>query len=167
MSINKIIIKLLACFGISTLIGGCAPLFLPVDVAIPLDLSKAGNTAETEFKIFLEDQYELKLEFFSLTNWAPTDRDLLKFLGDRENNPGAIIPLKLLVVRLSDEGEKVIIDKEYFTKGVEGVGEKSIIRNLTILRLEAGNYKIRIENKKDFPELVDIRVLSHIFYFRR
>lgn len=92
---------------------------------------------------------------------------LILFLGGNAgwNGDGKTIPVKLWITKLDNKEKKIVLEKEYCTKRVKGVRGKSILRTLTAIDLEPGKYKIKIENKKDFQELSNVRVLLKVCYY--
>lgn len=160
---------MISTYGCSYLSYYGPPMLFPINTEVPIDLSKAGTTAEIEQKILFKDRYELYLRFFpSSTDNDSNEREweyLNSLIGSWRHGVGQIIPVKLLVIKLEGKKEKILIDKEYFTKNMRGINTNSISRRLTVLHLEPGKYKIKIENQKDFPELSNVRVLLKVCYY--
>ena len=135
----------------------CARVFLPVDAKIPLDLSKAGNSAEAEFQIWVEDDYVLELKCMTYVmgrDWDK-DNDIEKYLlGGQfgKRGAGAILPLHLTWVRLSGKKE----EKLYQVAGVRvgsSVSSKAIYGTIYHSHLKPGKYRLKITKLKDHPRL--------------
>ncbi len=168
MNTKEIFNKFLILTSIISFASGCSPVLFPVNVSIPIDISKEGSIAESEFNLWRDDQYEIELEFISLSNFAPNDKKLIDYLGGIINRTsGVTIPVQVIIAKINNENEIVVLNKEFQTKGISSVGEKFIIRNVTMIRLNSGKYKIKIINKNSNNELREIRVNLIIHYFRR
>ncbi|SJM93437.1 DUF5625 family protein [Crenothrix polyspora] len=136
----------------------------------PIALHKAGNVIETDFKIEQDDKISLKLRFF--VNDQPGDRNrLLDFLG-REAGIGfsvpqtVTVPLKIKIIKYTDVKKSVILNKTYTTTGLVSSGETTLDRLIDKLSITSGNYRIRIETIKDFPQLIDTKVQFKLYYIR-
>lgn len=139
----------------------------PFHVSMPIDLSRAGSVAEVVLNIQREDRYKFSLEFMSLKERAPIDTHLRTILGDLpyENPIGITIPIRMTIVKLQAKEQLPVIDKIFNTKGVSGIAEKTILRDFTVLSLQPGEYKLRIESIGDFPELTQVPITLNIIYF--
>lgn len=156
-----------AVCGLAALGSGCAPLLAPVHVEIPLDLSKVGNTAEAEFRTWVEDRYLLQMKIFSPTGNAWEDTVLDSYLGGFDaRKPGTNIPFHITVTKGRGKKEKVEYDQDVSTSGINGANRRAFYRTVDIIRLRPGRHRIRITNLTDHKPLQGVSVILHIYYFR-
>ena len=76
-----------------------APTFLPIDAELPMDLSREGTTAETTFRIWMEDLYRLRLDLSG-------GREVSRYVGGC-----ASVPVHFLLVRMDGQSDEVIKDR--------------------------------------------------------
>ena len=149
--------------------GACAPFFLPVDAKMSLDLSRAGDTAATEFQIRVEDDYVLELA--CMTGGGGEDAAAQYLMGgDFGGKPrlGAVLPLRLVLVRLSGRREEaVVVDRRTGTRAGSSVGAGAIYGVIAHLRLKPGKYRLTMTNLKDHPRLRYVPVEVFLRYDRR
>ena len=168
MNLKLILRKIIIAIGIASISSGCRPVLFPVNISLPVDLSRDGSTSDQEINLLFDDNYEIELQFHSSTNWAPGDKKLINYLGGESGNlSGVVIPVQIIIVKINDKNKKIIIDKLFKTKGISGIGEKSIIRKISAVQLNSGIYHVKIINKNNNVELSDVNARLVIHYFRR
>ena len=151
-------------------LGGCgfidpAPLFLPVHAELTMDLSQKGTTAETTFRIWVEDSYRLRLDL-------PGGREVYKYLGGGFSTPvrsiGASLPVHLSLVRLNGQTEEVIEDCDTAWGGVGVMSWSGSGYGLGAehFDLKPGKYRLRITNLKEHPQLQYAPAKFWVWYSR-
>lgn len=158
---TSFVIKL---FALSLLIflSGCSNTI----VKMPIDLYQAGNVAEANFEIPQDDRVALHLWFF--INDQPNDRSrLLDFLGNvLKPEKEVSIPLSVKLIKHVDSKESIILDKTYITTGLGRSSSARLTRLVDNLTLKKGDYRIRLETLKAFPQLTNTKTQFELYYIR-
>ncbi len=153
-----------AVCGLTALGSGCVEILAPVHVEIPLDLSKAGNTVEAEFRTWVEDIYSLELEFLSLTGDAIHSKELNGYLRDKGDKGGTIIPLHISIWKISGKDREIVHDMIVFTEGVSGETLEALQRDVTSFSLCPGKYQISVTNLENHKVPDGFKVLLFLHY---
>ncbi|MGE3612528.1 MAG: DUF5625 family protein [Sulfurimonas sp.] len=138
-------------------------------IAVPIDMSKAGNTAE----IVIRSDDSDKTRYFSLYfvmgvpgQYQITSKDWLeKFVG-HGSIEGTRTPVMLIIYSLEKDKESILfLNKTIEAGGTDSRGFKlngqNIIyanRWIDAIKLPQGKYHIKLENLQDFPELKEIEI---------
>jgi hypothetical protein len=154
MSIKSLFAKLL--IGIVPFLSGCSN--LPIEV--PIDLSKDGDTVEFEAVITKADNYDFMLHFYTPkrennpTTYKEEYNALYDFVGHGYNIGSQIIPIRVMIYKITKNDKELISDKTYDTKNQDGLAFKDtgdfLFRWITFRDFEKGKYFIRVENIKGF-----------------
>lgn len=150
-------------------LGGCgsyiAPMFLPVDAKLTMDLSQKGTTAETTFRIWVKDSYRLRLDL-------PGGREVYRYLGGDFSIParsiGASLPVHLTLTRLKGRTEEVIEDRDtaWGGVGIMSVSGSGYGLGFEYFDLKPGKYRLRITNLKEHPQLQYAPAKFSLWYLR-
>lgn len=142
------------------------PAFLPVDADMPIDLSKAGNTAEKEFRIWVQDDYRVQWQF--RTSGGVEDNEVHKYLlGESIQRLGVSIPVHLTLVRVESGGDSVFYDKDVTVQcNSLAPGGGFIFGNLIRLPLSPGKYRLKITSLQDHYRLQYVPTTVYITYVR-
>ena len=135
-------------------------------IKVPIDLHQAGSVVEVNFEIPQNDRVALHLWFF--VNEQLNDRDhLLDFLGYAVKPEKAVsIPLNVKLIKITDSEKSVILDKTYITTGVALIRLEQLSRLVDNLTIEKGDYRIRLETLKAFPQLTNTKTQFELYYIR-
>ena len=161
------ILFLVAVLSLHTVTCGCtklfAPTFFPINVDLSIDLSRAGNTAETTFRLWRDDVYEFAL-VFSSKNLLDGNNEVIKYLCGVEGfNYGHDVPVHMLLAKKTSKGEEIVIDDKISTqKCVCSFGGQHLKRSPIIGPLDAGLYRIRLTNLKDHQQLKYVPVNMYV-----
>ncbi|OHD97342.1 MAG: hypothetical protein A3K14_01300 [Sulfurimonas sp. RIFCSPLOWO2_12_FULL_36_74] len=133
---------------------------------MPIDLSKAGNVAETDIRIDEKHYVYVMLSYDPREQKISRDRygeisD--KYFGDEIKPTLPIFPIKLTVMKYEKTGTTVIVDKIYHTN----TQRASATRHIDEFKLQEGaKYHIKVEAVEDYPELADLNVEVVIGYIK-
>lgn len=132
---------------------------------MPIDLSKAGNVAETDIRIdekhyiYVELYYDHREQKISRERYQEISN---KYFGRYE--PFPIFPIKLTVLKYEKTGTSVMADKIYYTNSL---GRSYSSRGIDKFKLQEGSkYHIKVETVEDYPELAELNVEVVIGYIK-
>lgn len=87
-------------------------------------------------------------------DYESAKQDLGSLIDETYNSDGTIIPIKLTLFQMLDDGtKKRISDKSYQTRGDNGGWRYHMMRDFEMIILEKGKYSIRVENIKSISEM--------------
>lgn len=145
-------------------------------VTFPLQVSKAGSSAEIDVQIQEAREYRFII-LFPYRNLAERAR-VAQLVGVSapityrapdgrmvRETTGVMIPLHLTIHAMDGQTE-LVKDERYDTRGREGFGAKYYARLIAAISLQPGLYRIRLEALQDTPEVSDIET-SVTIYTRR
>lgn len=141
----------------------------PIELAFAVH--QAGTKVTTELRIVEKGphQYPFDLKFAFRNNDAADRERVIKLVGtytkDKHGNlikPGIQIPLKLTIISIGSEGEKLFLEKEVFVGGCYAYGINYFRREIDYIRLPSGLYRVTVESIKDISELADTSVFFTI-----
>ncbi len=132
---------------------------------MPIDLSKAGNVAETDIRI--DERYGVYVELFFDYRKQKINLDRYRQIVDkyfgRDRHSLPIFPIKLTVLKYEKTGTSVVADKIYYTN----MRTSDLDRRIDSFALQEGSkYHIKIETVEDYPELADLNVEVAIGYIK-
>lgn len=164
---KKILPLLLVAAILAASANGCgsvAPTLLPIFVEAPIDLSQEGTTAETEFHVWREDRYVLKITYDTF-GASFDDNPIIQYLGGWQtaSHTGARIPLHVSIVKLTYRGEETIVNK---ISGGGGIAALPITNTVDYYSLKAGKYRLRVTNLESHRQLKYVPVKIWMWYFR-
>lgn len=130
-----------------------------------IDLSKAGNIAETDIRI--DEKYGVYVELYSDHRKQEISlnryKELIsKYFGDNRHSL-PIFPIKLTVLKYEQTGTSVVVDKIYYTNIYRGFGGRRID---SFTFQEGAKYHIKVETVEDYPELAELNVEVAIGYIK-
>jgi len=136
-------------------------------IAVPIDLSKKGSTAEVVIRSDDSDKSRYFSIYFVMD--APgvsgaIDNYLLETFTGHGSGQGIKTPVRLTIYRIKKDKEPILfLDKTIEAAGRDSTafeinGQKVIYRDRYIYATELpeGKYRIRLKNLQDFPELKEI-----------
>jgi len=133
---------------------------------MPIDLSKAGNVAETDIRI--DEKYSV----YVMLSYDPRKQKISrgrygeisdKYFGDEIKPTLPIFPIKLTVMKYEKTGTAIIVDKTYYTN----TQRASATRHVGEFKLQEGaKYHIKVETVEDYPELAELNVEVVIGYIK-
>jgi hypothetical protein len=133
---------------------------------MPIDLSKAGNVAETDIRI--DEKYSVYVELYHdhRKQKITTDRyrELKnKYFGsDRHSLP--VFPIKVTVMKYEKTGNSMVVDKIYYTNSL---GRTTSSRLIDEFKLQKDSkYHIKVETVENYPELAELNVEVAIGYYK-
>lgn len=138
---------------------------------MPIDLSMAGNVAETDIRIDKRYSVEILLDYYSYNRLSKEkklkeNRDkyahiIEKYFG--RNEPLPIFPIKLTVLKYEKTGTSIVVDKIYYTHSRTTTSSRFIDE----FKLQEGSkYHIKVEAVEGYPELAYLDVIVEIDYIR-
>ena len=132
---------------------------------MPIDLSKAGNIAETDIRIdekysvYVDLVYDHRKQKISLERYSEISD---KYFGsDRHSLP--IFPIKLTVLKYEKTGTTVVVDKIYYTNSRMSSSDR-LIDEFNFQ--EDSKYHIKVETAENYPELAELNVEVAIGYIK-
>lgn len=133
---------LLSC--VLLLLAGCSK---HISIQKPLDVSKANQSASTEFTVIKQGTYRFSFLFVRAKNRAEMEQQTE--VWGNANQPGTAILTQLQVF----SGDNLIFDKRLLTKGTngaytifhEGRALFSEVRPIQTLYLVPGNYRVEFK----------------------
>jgi len=128
---------------------------------VDINMSKAGNIAEKEFKIKKEQYYTMSFTFY--TKDKVEYLKMLDFLaGTRhvgiKKRSAIPIPIKITILKTDKKKKYIILKSQYITNNISSWNGKKISRNISNVYLKKGIYKMKVESLEDFPELKNINM---------
>ncbi len=130
-----------------------------------IDLSKAGNIAETDIRI--DEKYSVYVELYYDYRKQKISGDrygeiIDKYFGRHKLFP--IFPIKLTVLKYEKTGTTMVVDKIYYTNSL---GRTYSSREIDEFKLQEGSkYHIKVETVEDYPELAELNVEVVIGYIK-
>ncbi|WP_291750926.1 MULTISPECIES: DUF5625 family protein [unclassified Sulfuricurvum] len=130
-----------------------------------IDLSKAGNVAETDIRI--DEKYSVYVELYYDYRKQKIGGDrygeiIEKYFGRHKAFP--IFPIKLTVLKYEKTGTSIVVDKIYYTNSL---GRTYSSREINEFKLQEGaKYHIKVETVEDYPELAELNVEVAIGYYK-
>ena len=159
-------------FALLALCSACARVLLPVDADMTIDLSRAGSTAEKEFRIWVQEDYRVRWHF--QTSGGVKDNEVHKYLlgkfSSKKPRLGASLPVHLTLVRVRSGGDTVFYDEDLTVQCSSlAPGGRFIIGNVFVvpLPLDPGKYRLKITNLKDHPRLQYVPTTIYVTYGRK
>lgn len=132
---------------------------------MPIDLSKAGNVAETDIRI--DEKYYTYVELYYDHRKQKISRDRYREINDKyfgRYEPFPIFPIKLTVLKYEKNGTSIVVDKIYHTSSL---GRSYSSRGIDKFKLQEGSkYRIKVETVEDYPELAELNVEVVIGYIK-
>ncbi len=134
----------------------------------PFEAQKAGAKIEVEFRAREHRGYYFILSFMH-KKFDRTESDRIhKLLGREWKNkngeltiPGIPTLLRLRIYEV-DAAEEPIFEEDIQTFGITSAGSDSVDRDIAMVILQPGRYRISVESLKDVPELIGIPVIFRI-----
>ena len=132
---------------------------------MPIDLSKAGNIAETDIRI--DEKYSVYVELYYDYRKQKISGDrygeiIDKYFGRHKLFP--IFPIKLTVLKYEEIGMSIVTDKTYYTNSL---GRTYSSRGIDEFKLQEGaKYHIKVETIENYPELAELNVEVAIGYIK-
>ena len=130
-----------------------------------IDLSKAGNVAETDIRI--DEKYSVYVELYSDYEKQKINLDRYRELKTKyfgKDKPLPIFPVKLTVLKYEKTGASIVVDKIYYTNLL---GRTTSSRGIDVFNLQEGSkYHIKVETVEDYPELAEFNVEVAIGYIK-
>ena len=165
--LNGVLQLVLAAVIFAVPVTGCsyvAPMLLPIFVEAPLDLSQEGAVAETEFRVWCEDDYVMKITYDTF-GASFYDNPIIQYLGGWQtaSHTGARIPLHVLIVKQTLHGEEVVVNE---VKDGGGIAALAINNTVGQFSLKAGKYKLRVTNMKGHRQLKYVPAKIFMWYSR-
>ena len=142
---------------------------------VPFEAQKAGSTFTTKLRVVEHRKYLFSLDIGikkGATREAAMEdaRRLVELLGgnerDKNGKPlsyGISIPLKLRVAVIDSYGERTIYDKEIYQEEMTGGGRRGVTKQIDVIELKRGEYRINIQSLKDGPELAELPITFGIY----
>lgn len=135
----------------------------------PFLVQKAGNKVELEFRAVEHRAYFFNLRFMYKESDQEDRERVRKLMGGYMTNasgkvtePGVPIVLKLRIAIVTELGESPILDKEISELRLTSWGGDSFGKEIAVVILKPGRYRIRVESLRDVPELVGTPVIFSI-----
>ena len=132
---------------------------------MPIDLSKAGNVAETDIRIdekysvYVDLVYDHRKQKVNLARYSEISD---KYFG-RDRHALPIFPIKLTVMKHEKTGTSMVVDKIYYTNSRMSSSDRLIDE----FELQKGSkYHIKVETVEDYPELAELNVEVAIGYIK-
>lgn len=132
---------------------------------MPIELSKAGNVAETDIRIdekhyvYVDLVYDHRKQKVSLDRYRELKS---KYFGsDRHSLP--IFPIKLTVMKYEKTGASIVVDKIYYTNTRMSSSDRLIDE---FILQEGAKYHIKVETVEDYPDLAELNVEVAIGYIK-
>ena len=138
---------------------------------MPIDLSKAGNIAETD--ILIDKRYSVEILLVYYSYFRLSEEKKLKENHDKyvqimkkyfgRDEPLPIFSIKLTVLKYEKTGTSIVVDKIYHTHSRTTTSSRLIDE----FKFEEGSkYHIKVETVEDYPELAYLDVVVEIDYIR-
>ncbi len=135
----------------------------------PFEVQKAGNKVEIEYRAVEHRGYFFNLLLmYKEVNQADRAR-VRKLVGSYEKDkngkliePGIPIELKFKIYAIDSAGERLMLEQEIPVLGLTSWGGDSFDRQIAMVILKPGRYRISVESLKDAPELVGTPVIFSI-----
>ena len=143
-------------------------------VIIQFAAHKAGVVVETELLVLEHRPYLFDLIFGFKKN-DPNDRERVKTLaGDygknqdgKLTNPGISVPLRLKINTIDSIGERTIFDREIFEEEMWSYGADHFSKQISVVPLKPGLYRISAETMRDTPDLIGTRISLKISFYAK
>ncbi|MDD3343657.1 MAG: DUF5625 family protein [Sulfurospirillaceae bacterium] len=130
-----------------------------------IDLSKAGNVAETDIRI--DEKYSVYVELYYDHREQKISRDRYGEISDKyfgRYEPFPIFLVKLTVLKYEKNGTSIVANKIYYTSSL---GRSYSSRGIDKFNLQEGSkYHIKVETVEDYPELAEFNVEVAIGYIK-
>jgi hypothetical protein len=132
-------------------------------VDVPFQAGVKGSMVDAQFHVSRADGYTLYLNL-DFKEGDADDRDRVRKLvgssgydgtgpGARQIDPGLSIPVRLSVGRVDAGKTWSVLDDVFTDHRLEGYSATDYSKIITEVRLERGDYRVRIEALADIPEL--------------
>jgi len=166
---NKRVKKMIILIQILLLcIAGCESSNLPIE--LPFAAHKVGTSVSTELRIITDQKYYFSLMFMFNENDAKDRARVKKQAGEggiytltgESITPGIPIPLKLKITTVDSSGERLFLEKQVCKGILSAEGSNHYIRDIDLIYLPQGRYRVSVQTLKDIPELADTKVVFMI-----
>jgi len=150
-------------------------------ITVPIDLSKAGNTAEIKMRVKNEWNYQCCLLFYyTFPEHHEIDNFIENFVGTTKYRTdsglpiysGTSVPIKLSIYKIDRKKKQLLSLHTYLTiASIASGGNNStgyyLQRLVQTFKFEKGKYILKIENLKGFSRLQDCKVEFSISMARK
>ena len=127
-------------------------------VKFPFDVSKRDSTVNQEIRIREYRSYYVAIQFdyFGVSD----QKRVMALVGDggvRPDggyaNPGVIVPVHIKIIRLeTGKDSETVYDDIIETQGIYSIGSGDFTRDIIIIDLKPGIYRVEANTIKDSPE---------------
>jgi hypothetical protein len=143
-------------------------------LVLPFVVQLAGNKVETELQVHEHRSYIFYLQL-GFVEKDPEDRERVKKLaGDYERNkegkllkPGVAVPLRLKISVIDSFPEKTLLEREILEEEMWAYGADNFKKQIAIVPLKPGHYRVSLESLKDAPELVGTPIAFGIGFYAK
>jgi hypothetical protein len=163
--IITVIMIMLICFT------GCAtadPTTPPVE--LPFAVHQKGATVSTRLQMVEERNYPFNLKFYYNEKDKADEERVRKLVGGHQRDkygkivePGIPIPLKLTISVIESAGEKIVLEKEILVGALYTRSIDNYTREIDLIHLTTGLYRVTVRSLKDIPELANTKVILGIY----
>jgi 5-hydroxyisourate hydrolase-like protein (transthyretin family) len=137
---------------------------------MPIDLSKAGNVAETDIRIDKKYSVEILLDYYSYFRLSKDkkqgeNRDKYIYITNKyfgRDKPLPVFPIKLTITKYEKNSTSVVVNKIYYTNSQTTTSSRLIDE----FKLQNGKYHMKIETVENYQELEYLDVVVEIDYIR-
>jgi hypothetical protein len=168
--ILTVIMTMLVCFA------GCFAAGPRPPIKLFFAVHQSGATVSTELRVVEKHKYPFFLVFmFNEKDRADQER-VRKLIGSGGKNkltgklvdPGIPIPLKITINVIDSSGERLFLEKEVLTMGMDsGPAINFFDRKVDLIELLPGLYRVTVQSLKDIPELMNTKVILCIYARQR
>jgi hypothetical protein len=138
-------------------------------IAIPINLSKSGSTAEIVIRSDDSDKIRVFSLYFVIGKKGKDSYSRNHWIYEFVGRPGSgtVTPVKLTIYRIEKDKEPTLfyegrIEVEDSSGSGLGINKREDIaymkRRIDSMYLSEGKYRIRLENLQDFPELKETEI---------
>lgn len=135
----------------------------------PFEVQKAGNKIEVEYRAREHRGYYFQIRLgYKKRDQADAERVgklAGKYAKDRSGNliePGVPILLRFKIYTIDASGEKLLLEQDVSELRTTSAGSGSYSKEIAMVILKPGRYRISVESLKDVPELIGTSVIFSI-----
>jgi len=135
----------------------------------PFEVQQAGNKVEIEYQAVEHRGYFFNLRLMYKEGDQEDRARVRKLAGSYEKDkngkliePGTPIELKFKIYTIDSAGERPMLEQKFSVLGLTSWGGDSFDRQIAMVILKPGRYRISVESLKDAPELVGTPVIFSI-----
>ncbi|WP_291987229.1 DUF5625 family protein [Candidatus Accumulibacter sp. ACC007] len=135
----------------------------------PLDMQKSGDKIDAKFRVVDHREYSLGLEFGFMNDNQEDRERVRKLVGDDgqfiNGDPGVPTPLRVKILEIRESGDKPFFEQELQISRLRSWTGNTFVKHIAYVRLNPGNYRVRVESLKDVAELAGMPLFFSIGFY--